>query len=242
VGAKAGSKRSPLRSAARGLPWKRAVADDNRKAADEAHLRALKDDWLEAVRANIVWRMTEDLFLRALGAPEPRVMTVPPAGQVVVLTVKPAFSFPLTLWYETSGGAAGAVLGAASMSGHDLLMAAGALSQGKAPPPAPSARRKAIALDALHGGDVGDALARANLYALSSKPLTGTDGMTIAVQARSGARGFHAFDAWEPRGDHVRVLRALCAPAALCFTGAEWITSVANEALRQAAANEAGGA
>lgn len=186
--------------------------------------------------------MTADLFLRALGVPDPRSMTVPPAGQVVVLTVKPAFSLPLTLWYETSGGAAGAALGAASMSGHDLLTAVGALSQGKPLPSAPSARRKVIALDALHGDDIGDALARTNLYSLSSKPLTGTDGMTIAVQARSGARGFHAFDAWQPRGDHVRVLRALCAPAALCFGGIEWVTSVANEALRQAAANEAGDA
>lgn len=123
-----------------------------------------------------------------------------------------------------SGGSA-ATIGVASGSSRSL--------------PAPSAKSERVFLTTRASRDIDYALRRAGLPSLRGAPRAGTDGMTMHVEARSGERGLHGFEAWSPGPARRAVVRARCEPAALHFRHAAWVTSVVNEALRQAAASDA---
>jgi len=168
----------------------------------------------------------DELLLRALDVPVPSATDVGEAGELVVMTIKPAFAFAITLWFWDGGGNTGGTLGAASMTSGDLLRVMTAISRGETPPPAPSHRLERTSITRRDCDAIHEALANAALYSLPEKPLTGTDGLVLAVNARRGKTGLHSFTAWAPGQPHTAVLRALCEPVLVRFQAHPWITSV----------------
>lgn len=173
----------------------------------------------------------DELLLRALDVPVPSATDVGEAGELVVMTIKPAFAFAITLWFWDGGGNTGGTLGAADMASGDLLRVMTALSRGETPPPAPSHRLERTSITRRDCDAIHEALANAALYSLPEKPLTGTDGLVLAVDARRGRTGLHGFTAWAPGQPHTAVLRALCEPVLVRFRAHPWITSAVTKAL-----------